>query len=213
MLTQTNLATTSASQNLSMFQTWHQSQWFVITAGDWIQLSLHLWNLPLLLADINYPLWGYSWTFSRQIPEFFSNKPSWLPFIIFPLTHTNACFIDILHLDYYRWNKWTYLHFGTVICFHVFWMCCRERLISAYSTFCTWQFPLKASGSFEPCLFRPFGCLCDGCNGPWLKKFPCHFTCITSLCWAFWSLWGAFWFWSRCLQCLQCFFLKHKEYV
>ena len=92
-------------------------------------------------------------------------------------------------------------------------MCCRERLISAYSTFCTRQFPLKASGSFEPCLFRPFGCLCDGCNGPWLKKFPCHFTCITSLCWAFWSLWGAFWFWSRCLQCLQCFFLKHKEYV
>ena len=104
MLTQTNVAT-SASQNLSIFQTWHQCLWFVITAGDWIQLSFHLWNLPLLWADTNYPQWGFSWIFSRQIPEFFSNKPSCLSFIIFPLTHTKACFIHIVHFDHYRMKQ------------------------------------------------------------------------------------------------------------
>lgn len=212
MLTQTNLAK-SAGQNRSMFQIWHLCQWFVITAGDWIQLSLHVWNLPLLLTDTDYPHWSFSWIFSRQIPEFFSNKPSWLPFIKFPLLIPMHALYTFCTWTITEWNKWTYLHFGMVICFHVFWMCCRKRLITAYSTFCTRQLPLKASGSLEPCLFGPFGGLCDGCNGPWLKKFPCHFTCITSLCWAFWSLWCAFWFWSRCLQCLQCFFLKHKKYV
>lgn len=32
-------------------------------------------------------------------------KPPWLPFIIFPLTHTNACFIHIVHFDYYRMKQ------------------------------------------------------------------------------------------------------------
>jgi hypothetical protein len=44
MLIQTNLTTPCVSQNLSMFQTWHQCQWFAITAGDWIQILLHVWN-------------------------------------------------------------------------------------------------------------------------------------------------------------------------
>ena len=105
MLKQTSLATTSASQNLSIFQTWHQCLWFVITAGHWIKNLTSSLKLTFTLSWYQIPSVRFLTDLLRQIPEFFSNKPSCLPFIIFPLTHTNARFIYIVHFDYYRMKQ------------------------------------------------------------------------------------------------------------